>query len=180
MRQEKLFKVYGNVKSSEWIIKQLKEVGMTYTEMAHRMGVHRSTLYRYKKGIHKSPKMTKKIQKLFDISFFGVAIFYDEGHGSPYLIGYVYLVVYNETDLYRLINFDKIESRTLVYSKFIKRFTSAMVVKHQEIALELIKKYLVPFRNLDRWLIEQIQLMRTQKTRDKTLDLLDIDYQEET
>lgn len=178
MRQEKLFKAYGNVKS-EWIIKQLKEVGMTYTEMAQRMSIHKSTLYRFRKGIHRTPKMKEKLQKLFDKSYFGVAIFYDEGYGSPYLIGFTYSVVYNETDLHRLINFDKIEGRTAVYSKFIKRFTSAMIVKHQEIALELIEKYLAPFRNLDRWLIEQVMLMRTQKTRDKTLDLLGIDYMDE-
>ena len=179
MKQKTLFDYKDEeVIKPEWVIEQLKKIGMTYTEMANRMKVNRSTLYRFKKGTHRSPKMQAKIIKMFNNPHHGVSIFYDDNYGSPYIIGFVYPVVYCETDLQRQINFDKIEARVLVYSKYVKRFTSAMLLKHQEIALNLIEKYGVEFKNLNRWLIDQVALMKTQKTRDKTLKLLMIDYKE--
>ena len=177
MVQKKLFDYKDDIKP-EWVISQLKNLGMTYTEMADRIKVNRSTLYRFKKGTHRSPKMQAKIIKMFNNPHHGVAIFYDDNFGSPYIIGFVYSVVYCRVDLERQINFDKIEMRTLIYSKYIKRFTSAMILKHQEIALNLIEKYETEFKNLNRWLLEQVQLMKTQKTRDKTIKLLGIDYEE--
>ena len=176
-QQKKLFDYKEDLKP-EWVIPQLKNLGVTYTEMADRLKVNRSTLYRFKKGTHRSPKMQVKIIKMFNNPHHGVSIFYDDNFGSPYIIGFVYPVVYCETDLQRQINFDKIEMRTLIYSKYIKRFTSAMILKHQEIALNLIEKYETEFKNLNRWLLEQVQLMKTQKTRDKTIKLLGIDFTE--
>jgi len=174
MTQQKLFDYKDEVKS-EWVIDQLRDV-MTYTEMAKRMGVNKSTLYRFRKGIHRSPKMKKKILDMFNKPYHGVVIFHCEGYGSPHFIGEVYPVVYNEADLKRLIKFDKKEGRTVIFSKFIKRFTSAMILKHQAKAYKLMETYELDFKNINQWLIDQISLMKTQKTRDKAINLLQIDY----
>ena len=178
MKQQKLFDYKDEVKS-EWVIEQLRNLGMTYTEMANRMKVNRSTLYRFRKGTHRSSAMKKKIIDMFNNPHHGVAIFTVD-IASPYLMGKVYPVVYCEVDLERLINMDREKTGGIVrYSKYIKRFTTPMIVKHRSIALDLIKKYVYPFRNLDKWLIEQVMLMKTQKTRDKVIKVLDIDLSEE-
>ena len=177
MTQKKLFDYKDEVKS-EWVIEQLRKLGMTYTEMADRMKVNRSTLYRFRKGTHRSLEMKKKILDMFNNPHHGVAIFTVD-IASPYLMGKVYSVVYCESDLLRQINMDREKTGGIVrYSKYIKRFTTAMIVKHRSIALDLIKKYIYPFRKLDIWLIEQVMLMKTQKTRDKAINLLQIDYKE--
>ena len=54
-----------------------------------------------------------------------------------------------------------------------------MIVKHRSIALDLMRKYIYPFRELDKWLIDQVMLMKTQKTRDKAIKVLDINLMEE-
>ena len=179
MTQKTLLNYTVAIDNALWIIEQLRSIGMTYKEMANRMGVNESTLYRYRKGIHRTPQMTKKILDLFDNPYFGVAIFKYESGGTPYLWGEVYPAVYNEKDLERLVNFDN-EERTLLYSKFVKRFTTAMVLKHQKIAFELMRAHKLNFTNLDGWLIEQVNLMKTQKTRNKALKLLKINYKEAT
>ena len=177
MTQQKLFNYKDEVKS-EWVIEQLRNLGMTYTEMADRLKVNRSTLYRFRKGTHRSPEMKKKILDMFNNPHHGVAIFTID-IASPYLMGKVYPVVYCEADLLRQINMDREKTGGIVrYLKYIKRFTTSMIVKHRSIALDLIKKYIYPFRKLDIWLIEQVMLMKTQKTRDKAINLLQIDYKE--
>ena len=176
MKQQKLFD-YKEDDTPEWVIDQLKDV-MTYTEMADRMKVNRSTLYRFRKGTHRSPEMKEKILKMFKNSYYGVAIFDCEGHGSPHFRGQVYSVVYNETDLQRLIKFDKTEGCTEIYSKFVKRFTSAMILRHWERALNLMEIHDMDFKNKNQWIVDQVSLMKTQKTRDKTLKLLQIDFME--
>ena len=176
MTQKKLSDYKDEVKP-EWVINQLKDI-MTYTEMADRLKVNRSTLYRFRKGTHRSPEMKKKILDMFNKPYHGAAIFHCEGYGSPHFIGVVYPVVYNEADLKRLIEFDKKEGRTVIFSKFIKRFTSTMILKHQTKAYKLMETYELDFKNINQWLIDQISLMKTQKTRDKTLKLLQIDFTE--
>ena len=178
MKQQKLSK-YEELIKPEWVIEQLRNLGMTYTEMADRIKVNRSTLYRFRKGTHRSPEMKKKILDMFNNPHYGVAIFTVD-MASPYLMGKVYSVVYCESDLLRQINMDREKTGGIVrYSKYVKRFTTAMIVKHRSIALDLIKKYIYPFRKLDIWLINQVQLMKTQKTRDKAIKVLDIDLAEE-
>ena len=175
MTQKKLLDYKDEVKP-EWAIEQLRNIGMTYIEMADRLKVNRSTLYRFRKGTHRSSEMEKKILDMFNKTYYGVVIFHCEGYGSPHFMGEVYSVVYNESDLQRLINFDKKEGRTVIFSKFIKRFTSAMILKHQAKAYKLMETYELDFKNINQWLIGQTQLMKTQKTRDKTLKLLQIDF----
>ena len=177
MTQKKLIDYKDEVKP-EWAIKQLKDIGMTYTEMADRMGVNKSTLYRFRKGTHRSPKMKEKILKMFNNPYYGVVIFHCEGYGSPHLRGEVYPEVYNEADLQKQINFDKKGGRTVIYSKFVKRFTSAMILRHWEEALNMMEIYDLDFKNKNQWILEQVMLMKTQKTRDKTLKILPIDYKE--
>jgi hypothetical protein len=41
-----------------------------------------------------------------------------------------------------------------------------------------METYELDFKNINQWLIGQTQLMKTQKTRDKTLKLLQIDFME--
>jgi hypothetical protein len=146
--------------------------------MADRLKVNRSTLYRFRKGTHRSPEMKKKILDMFNKPYHGAAIFHCEGYGSPHFIGVVYSVVYNETDLQRLIKFDKKEGRTEIFSKFIKRFTSTMILKHQAKVYHLMETYDMDFKNRNQWLLDQVQLMKTQKTRNKALNLLQIGYKE--
>ena len=180
MTQKKLFNYKDEeVIKPEWVIEQLRNLGMTYTEMAGRMKVNRSTLYRFRKGTHRSPEMKKKILDMFNNPHHGVAIF-SVDIASPYLVGKVYSVVYCEADLLRQINIDREKTGGIIkYLKYIKRFTTSMIVKHRSIALDLIKEYIYPFRKLDIWLIEQVMLMKTQKTRDKVIKVLDIDLAEE-
>jgi transcriptional regulator with XRE-family HTH domain len=175
MTQKKLFD-YKEDDTPEWIIEQLKRLGVTYTEMADRMGVNRSTLFRFRKGTHRSPEMKEKILKMYKNPYHGVVIFDCEGHGSPFFKGKVYRVVYNEADLQRQINLKKPEGCVVIYSKFVKRFTSAMVEKHYNMGVDLENTYEITFRDLDSWTMDQIQLMKTQKTKHKTLKLLPIDY----
>jgi transcriptional regulator with XRE-family HTH domain len=175
MTQTKLFD-YKEDDTPEWIIEQLKGLGMTYTEMANRMGVNRSTLYRFRKGTHRTPEMKEKILKMYKNPYHGVAIFDCEGHGSPFFKGKVYRVVYNEADFQRQLTFKRPEGCTVIYSKFVKRFTSSMVEKHYNKGVDLENIYGITFRDLDNWVVEQIQLMKTQKTKHKTLKLLPIDY----
>lgn len=177
MKQQKL--INEDILKPEWIIDQFEKLGMTYTEMSNRMGVNRSTLYRFRKGIHRSERMKQKIIDLFNNPYYGVALFFIDTT-SPHLKGKVYPVVYCEQDLQRLVNID-IENTggIVVYSKFVKRFTSVMIEKHQSIAIELAIEYEAPFPDLSKWLIEQIRLIKTQKTRDKTVKLLNINLSEE-
>jgi len=176
MTQKKLFDYKEEVKP-EWVIDQLRDV-MTYTEMADRLKVNRSTLYRFRKGTHRSPEMKKKILDMFNKPYHGVAIFDCEGYGSPYFRGKVYPVVYNEADLQRQINLKKPEGCAELYSKFIKRFTTAMILRHQAKVYKLMETYDLDFKDRNQWLLDQVQLMKTQKTRDKAINLLQIDYKE--
>lgn len=178
MIQQKLVK-YEDLIKPEWVIEQLRSFGMTYTEMADRMKVNRSTLYRFRKGTYRSPTMKKNIIDMFNNPYYGVAIFTVDT-ASPYLMGKVYSVVYCERDLERQINMDREKIGGIVrYSKYVKRFTTAMIVKHHSIAFDLMREYMAPFRELDKWLIDQVMLMKTQKTRDKAIKVLDINLMEE-
>ena len=171
MKQQKLFD-YKEDDTPEWIIEQLKGLGMTYTEMADRMGVNRSTLYRFRKGTYRSPKMKEKILKMYKNPYHGVVLFFIDST-SPRLRGKVYPVVYNEKDLQRQINIDKEKiGGEIIYFKFVKRFTTPMIVRHRSIAFELMISYDAPFAELTDWLIDQIRLMKTQKTRNKVAKLL--------